>query len=533
MGAMGYYGTMAHLWFGYGFPDEAADQRLFSLSRDSGNTSCADSSTSSSVRTVTQTRTEKRGAILIELAIGIPPLQIPLRASLYRSPSNPNPELDAHAECIVQGHRDNIFEDIGCLGGTYETPLPSLSSTFPPSSSALSPQSTVVRLLPLFPSLFPLLHPTHAHIFPVLCFFVVLSIKSLAHYHSQFRLLLSASAHANLSLNRCIRLMALASTDLLLTSMDLLGRHAFKFLAVVQVPGIYWRADPYSVASVETLWWAMVACALLFFAPSLNVCGGLGVGAQFDWRNIQIPPLLLPRRIRNPPVFIRKDTTQKWESFDSFPNMSASYGGISTLEYDAEKTWLWASIMRARVSDYSSSPSSSSSVSSSISSDTESVGGEQEGEIEVSSLHRVSVHIPTTLSISKPAHTWSSGPDVPMPPTPAGCFAKEGPVDIYWDNVSGDILDSALEFVAPHGQFLHCGAISGYNTGHQSPKARVIPPNFHPINANALHVRGIVMAHLPVMQYLPGFNVTIPKKLASGEIKYAEEVTRGLEKVGR
>ncbi|KAJ7859225.1 hypothetical protein B0H13DRAFT_2672351 [Mycena leptocephala] len=136
-----------------------------------------------------------------------------------------------------------------------------------------------------------------------------------------------------------------------------------------------------------------------------------------------------------------------------------------------------------------------------------------------------------TLAPPEPMHTHfrRASADVPMPvpPTPAGCFAKEGPVDIYWDNVGGDILDSALEFVAPHGRFLHCGAISGYNTGHQSPK------NFHLINANALHVHGIVMAHLPVMQYLPEFNATIPKKLASGEIKYAEEVTRGLEKVGR
>jgi hypothetical protein len=34
------------------------------------------------------------------------------------------------------------------------------------------------------------------------------------------------------------------------------------------------------------------------------------------------------------PVFIRKDTTQKRDSFDSFSDMSASYGGISPLEYD-------------------------------------------------------------------------------------------------------------------------------------------------------------------------------------------------------
>ncbi|KAJ7904028.1 hypothetical protein B0H13DRAFT_2233926 [Mycena leptocephala] len=105
-------------------------------------------------------------------------------------------------------------------------------------------------------------------------------------------------------------------------------------------------------------------------------------------------------------------------------------------------------------------------------------------------------------------------------------LAKEGPIDIYWDNVGGDILDAALEFAAPHGRFLLCGAISGYNTGNQSPK------NFHLINAKALHVHGVAMAHLPLMKYLPEFYATIPEKLASGEIKYTEEVTRGLDKVG-
>jgi NADPH-dependent curcumin reductase CurA len=34
------------------------------------------------------------------------------------------------------------------------------------------------------------------------------------------------------------------------------------------------------------------------------------------------------------------------------------------------------------------------------------------------------------------------------------------------------------------------------------------------------------------MKYLPEFYATIPEKLASGEIKYTEEVTRGLDKVG-
>ncbi|KAJ7819156.1 hypothetical protein B0H13DRAFT_2453608 [Mycena leptocephala] len=132
-----------------------------------------DSSTSSSVRAVTKTHAEKRRVILISLAIGlgIPLLQISL------------PE-------------------------TYETPLAVALFHLPPSPSAPFPLSNVVRPLSLFPLYTPLTH---------LSFFVVLSIKSFYNSRSQFRLLLSAFAHANLNLNRYLRLMALASADLLLT----------------------------------------------------------------------------------------------------------------------------------------------------------------------------------------------------------------------------------------------------------------------------------------------------------------------------
>ncbi|KAF7333731.1 NAD(P)-binding protein [Mycena venus] len=105
-------------------------------------------------------------------------------------------------------------------------------------------------------------------------------------------------------------------------------------------------------------------------------------------------------------------------------------------------------------------------------------------------------------------------------------LAKEGPIDIYWDNVGGEILDAALEFSAVHARFLQCGAISEYNSGLQAPK------NFHLIGERALHIHGVIMAHLPLAKYLPEFYATIPAKLASGELKYAEERTYGLEKMG-
>jgi hypothetical protein len=111
------------------------------------------------------------------------------------------------------------------------------------------------------------------------------------------------------------------------------------------------------------------------------------------------------------------------ESFNSF-NMSASYGGVSLLEYDAEKTRMLGAgeydggekltlgdvsgmLPDHKESDYFSSPSVLSA-----SPDTESVHSTGE-EIEVSSLHRASVHIPTA---PESAHVRrSSVLDSPMP----------------------------------------------------------------------------------------------------------------------
>ncbi|KAJ7930464.1 hypothetical protein B0H13DRAFT_2309424 [Mycena leptocephala] len=179
----------------------------------------------------------------------------------------------------------------------------------------------------------------------------------------------------------------------------------------IVVPRIYWRADPYSAASVETLRWATVACALLFFAYF-----GFADEAIKNYRGRSSPSL---SRGATLPVFIRKDTTQKRDSFDSFSDMSASYGGISPLEYEDKEKALTLGDGDARVlslgdvSDMLPDCNESDYSSSAPSSDTESVHSARE-EIEVSSLHRASVHI--TLSPPEPAHVRrSSVPDGPMP----------------------------------------------------------------------------------------------------------------------
>ncbi|KAI3608982.1 alcoholde hydrogenase [Moniliophthora roreri] len=45
----------------------------------------------------------------------------------------------------------------------------------------------------------------------------------------------------------------------------------------------------------------------------------------------------------------------------------------------------------------------------------------------------------------------------------AEVLEKEGPLDMYWDNVGGPTLDAALAASATHARFIICGMISAYN----------------------------------------------------------------------
>ncbi|KAJ7471669.1 alcohol dehydrogenase [Mycena galericulata] len=104
-------------------------------------------------------------------------------------------------------------------------------------------------------------------------------------------------------------------------------------------------------------------------------------------------------------------------------------------------------------------------------------------------------------------------------------LAREGPIDVYWDNVGGEILDAALEHAAINGRILECGTISGYNTGYQGVK------NIHLTWAKSLTISGILVFRLQG-KYDKEFYATIPQALAAGEIKYTEDVSHGLESVG-
>ncbi|KXN83392.1 Zinc-type alcohol dehydrogenase-like protein PB24D3.08c [Leucoagaricus sp. SymC.cos] len=102
---------------------------------------------------------------------------------------------------------------------------------------------------------------------------------------------------------------------------------------------------------------------------------------------------------------------------------------------------------------------------------------------------------------------------------------KEGPIDIYWDNVGGDTLSAALDAAAINAIFIICGMISGYNTGGVPVR------NLDQIFSKSLTVHGFIVIRLEA-EYDEEFYEVMPKAIAEGKIKWREEVWEGIDKVG-
>ncbi|ESK84540.1 NAD-P-binding protein [Moniliophthora roreri MCA 2997] len=108
----------------------------------------------------------------------------------------------------------------------------------------------------------------------------------------------------------------------------------------------------------------------------------------------------------------------------------------------------------------------------------------------------------------------------------AEVLEKEGPLDVYWDNVGGPTLDAALGASAKHARFIICGMISTYNN-----KDGTNLKNLWTIFGRSLHIHGFLFSDL-APKYEKEFFDIIPKKIARGELKHREDITRGLEHAG-
>ncbi len=96
-------------------------------------------------------------------------------------------------------------------------------------------------------------------------------------------------------------------------------------------------------------------------------------------------------------------------------------------------------------------------------------------------------------------------------------------VDVYFDNVGGDILDAVLTRINRKARIVICGAISQYN----NKEAVKGPANYLALLVNRARMEGMV-----VFDYAPRFGEAVKDIagwLASGELKSKEDVVTGLE----
>jgi NADPH-dependent curcumin reductase CurA len=100
--------------------------------------------------------------------------------------------------------------------------------------------------------------------------------------------------------------------------------------------------------------------------------------------------------------------------------------------------------------------------------------------------------------------------------------ACPGGIDVYFDNVGGDILKAALRLVNPHARVPLCGLISQYNAPEPPPG-----PNWGVLLINRVLVKGFIISdHL---DRLGDFLRDCTGWVREGRLRYREDVVTGLE----
>ena len=96
-------------------------------------------------------------------------------------------------------------------------------------------------------------------------------------------------------------------------------------------------------------------------------------------------------------------------------------------------------------------------------------------------------------------------------------------IDVYFDNVGGDILDAALSRLAMHARIVICGAVSQYNN---------TTPTKGPSNYLSLLVNRASMTGMVVFDYASRYSDAgreMAGWMAEGRLKSREDIVTGLE----
>lgn len=98
-------------------------------------------------------------------------------------------------------------------------------------------------------------------------------------------------------------------------------------------------------------------------------------------------------------------------------------------------------------------------------------------------------------------------------------------VDVYFDNVGGDMLETVMNHMAQGGRIASCGAISTYNQGMR----RSGPSNMFQIIEKRLTIEGFVM--FDHMDRVPAAVEDLGQWVAAGEIAFQTDVQEGFDNI--
>ncbi|MEO0882629.1 MAG: NADP-dependent oxidoreductase [Pseudomonadota bacterium] len=101
-------------------------------------------------------------------------------------------------------------------------------------------------------------------------------------------------------------------------------------------------------------------------------------------------------------------------------------------------------------------------------------------------------------------------------------------VDVYFDNVGGDILDELFLRMKYRGRIVVCGGISQYNSQSRGQGQIKGPSNYLTMVAQSLTMRGFTMKDY--MDRVPEALPLLAKAWSEGQLKFREHVVEGIEK---
>ncbi|KAK8140175.1 NADPH-dependent quinone reductase tdiC [Apiospora sp. TS-2023a] len=104
-------------------------------------------------------------------------------------------------------------------------------------------------------------------------------------------------------------------------------------------------------------------------------------------------------------------------------------------------------------------------------------------------------------------------------------FKKATPdfINVYYDNVGGEILDMALARAAFRSRFVMCGSISGYNNPNKEASAGI--KNLFNVTAQRIHMEGFIVFDF-IADYAEG-RKELSQWLADGSLKRKATIVKG------